>query len=55
MNIVDTYVGKIGRSLKERGFVNSVMFIPRRYFQTFRFRKFDFGGLEETSEMDVPE
>jgi SAM-dependent methyltransferase len=55
MNIFDIYAGKIRRSLKERGIINSVMFIPRRYFQTFRFRKFDFGGLVETSEMDVPE
>ena len=46
---------KIRRSLKGRGITNSILLIPRRYLQRFKFRKFDFYGLIETHEMDGPE
>ena len=46
---------KIQRSLKRRGFWDSITLIVKRFLIQLKFRKFDFWGLVETAEMNVPD
>ncbi len=48
-------IKKVRRSLKKRGLWNSITFVAKRLLLKFRFREFDFGGLIEPSEMNVPD
>jgi len=55
MNVVLNFMTKVRRSLKGRGIVSSVILIPKRYIQRYKFRSFDLWGLVETQEMDGAE
>ena len=48
-------IKKVRRSLKKRGLWNSITFVAKRLLLKFRFRKFDFWGLIEPIEMNVPD
>jgi SAM-dependent methyltransferase len=48
------YLAKIRRSAKGRGILNSILLIPKRYFQTFKFREFDLGGVIDKHQLDGP-
>jgi SAM-dependent methyltransferase len=54
-NMYDKYYRKIRRSLSGRGILNTILFLPRRYFLRFQFRKFDLWGIIEPHEMDGSE
>jgi hypothetical protein len=43
------------RSLSGRGILKTILFLPRRYFLRFQFRKFDLWGIIEPHKMDGSE
>ena len=55
MNIFEKYRGKLQRSLNGRGIFNTIMLIINKSLHRFQFRKYDFWGLIETSELDGSE
>ena len=46
---------KIQRSLKGRGFWKSISLAIKKFLIKFKFRKYEFWGLVETNEMNVPD
>jgi hypothetical protein len=53
--VFKNYRLKIQRSLKGRGLLGSFLFIVRKYYLRFQYRKFDFNGIIETHKLDGPE
>ncbi len=55
MNIYEKYRGKLQRSLNGRGILNTIVLIFNKSVHRFRFRKYDFWGLIDPSDLDGSE
>ncbi len=49
---IKRHLQKIGLSLRGRGIIGSLLLFPRRYFQRYKYRKFDFLDQVQVEEMD---